>query len=51
MRMPPLLVVGTKLDEAQVVRNSNSLKGASTIAFEFRADEINLVNMQFYFLK
>lgn len=45
-QMPPLLVVGTKLDEAQMVRNTSSLRGISSIALEMRADEINLDCMQ-----
>ena len=39
----PLLVVGTKFDQAQIVRNSSSLKTSSPIASELNADEINLV--------
>ena len=42
--MPPLLVIGTKLDSAQSLRSSsNCLKTTSQIALNFRADEINLV--------
>ena len=42
----PLLVVGTKLDQAQIVRNSSSLRSSSPIAVQFRSDEINLDCMQ-----
>lgn len=42
----PLLVVGTKLDQAQIVRNSSSLRASSPIAVQFRSDEINLDCMQ-----
>ena len=39
----PLIVIGTKLDKAQLVRNSESLRTASSyIATQHRADEINL---------
>lgn len=41
--MPPALVIGTKLDEAQKVRESSTLRIASPIANECRFDEINLV--------
>lgn len=43
INMPPIIVVGTKLDQAQIVRNSSSLRSTSQIALQFRADEINLV--------
>ncbi len=46
----PLLVVGTKLDEAQIVRNSSSLRSSSPIAVQFRSDEINLDCMQTKYL-
>jgi hypothetical protein len=45
--MPPLLVIGTKLDSAQSLRSSShSLKSTSQIALNFRADEINLVSFK-----
>lgn len=45
--MPPLLVIGTKLDSAQSLRSSsNCLKTTSQIALNFRADEINLVGLE-----
>ena len=40
----PILVIGTKLDQAQVVRE-NALKRSSSIAEECGADEINLVRI------
>ena len=44
MNMPPLLVIGTKLDSAQSLRSSShSLRSASQVALNFRTDEINLV--------
>ena len=46
--MPPILVVGTKLDQAQIVRNSSSLRSTSQIALQFRADEINLVIFELF---
>ncbi len=49
-QFPPLLVVGTKLDEAQIVRNSSSLRSSSPIAVQFRSDEINLDCMQTKYL-
>jgi hypothetical protein len=39
----PSIVIGTKLDEAQSVRDVSSLRKSSPIALEFRLDEINLV--------
>lgn len=42
LNLPPILVVGTKLDLAKTMRNSNHLRNASPIAIQFRADEINL---------
>ncbi|CAF0973414.1 unnamed protein product [Brachionus calyciflorus] len=42
----PLIFVGTKLDQAQIVRNSNSFRNQSQIALMYRADEINLDCMQ-----
>ena len=42
----PILVIGTKLDQAQVVRE-NALKRSSSIAEECGADEINLVSIIF----
>lgn len=50
LNMPPILVIGTKLDYAQKVRNSSTLKNSSPIAMEFRADEINLDCMQLKYL-
>jgi Rab-like protein 3 len=49
---PPLLVVGTKLDQAQLVRTSVSLQRSSSsyLAAEYRTDEINLVWFLFYFV-
>ena len=45
--VPPLLVVGTKLDSAQSLRSSShALKSASQIGLHFRTDEINLVSKQ-----
>ena len=46
----PILVIGTKLDQAQVVRE-NALKRSSSIAEECGADEINLVRVRFYWSK
>ena len=42
----PILVIGTKLDQAQVVRE-NALKRSSSIAEECGADEINLVRINY----
>jgi hypothetical protein len=38
----PLLLVGTKLDQAKVYRNS--LRTSSEFEMQFKCDEINLVN-------
>lgn len=42
LNLPPILVVGTKLDLAKMLRNSTHLRSASAIAVQFRSDEINL---------
>lgn len=39
---PPLFVVGTKLNSAQMVRNSASLRYSSSSILNYRADEINI---------
>ena len=42
MNMPPLFVVGTKLDQAQKVRSSDMLKASSSLDIPCRYDAINL---------
>lgn len=42
INLPPILVVGTKHDQAKMMRNSSHLRNASDIAVKYRVDEINL---------